>query len=92
MPFEPWRPLFECGARAYYEGDVAAGRQALERLLARPDLPPEIRQQARRNQIFYAAPLSDLVPGVVVQPIDFGVRRGGPASIPASPRLRTAID
>lgn len=47
---------------AYYAGELDTGRRACERLLARPDLTPELEQMVRGNRTWYTQRLEDLVP------------------------------
>lgn len=76
MTDETWRPLFERAVHAFYEGDLAGGREASERLLGRDDLPAAVRLQARRNQTFYAPCLRELAPSVITSSIAVEVPTG----------------
>ncbi|HEU5433709.1 MAG TPA: glycosyltransferase, partial [Thermomicrobiales bacterium] len=71
-----WRPLFQQTIDDYYQGKLDEGREACERLLSLADLPPDIRQQARRNAIFYAPPLAEWVPGLRTLPLVTSVPAG----------------
>jgi tetratricopeptide (TPR) repeat protein len=57
---EWWQPTFQTTIDAYYQGDLASGLTACERLLFLNELPFEIERQTRRNLIFYAPTLRDL--------------------------------
>lgn len=72
----PWRELFQRGIEAYYAGDLDAGRAACEELLSRDGIPEDVRRQARRNQIFYARRLYELVPSATLQSIACRVPAG----------------
>jgi len=56
-----WQSIFQTTVDAYYAGNLHAGLRACERLLSGDGLPPEIERQTRRNLVFYAPKLSDLV-------------------------------
>jgi tetratricopeptide (TPR) repeat protein len=83
---DPWQPLFDATIHSYYAGDLPAGREAAERLLARDDLPEHVRLQARRNQTFYAPPLGEIIPDVharaLVFPTPLGWSRFNPTIAP----------
>jgi hypothetical protein len=46
---------------SYYVGELAAGRRACERLLARPDLSQEVEHMVRANRTWYTPKLEELV-------------------------------
>jgi hypothetical protein len=46
----------------YYAGEIDAGRRACERILATPDLPPDVDAQARQNRTWYTQSLEELLP------------------------------
>jgi tetratricopeptide (TPR) repeat protein len=73
---EWWQDEFQTTINAYYRGDLAAGRDACERLLSIADLPASIDLQTRRNLVFYAPPLAELAPSATIRPIDIVVREG----------------
>jgi glycosyltransferase involved in cell wall biosynthesis len=50
-----WRALDEFSICAYYVGDQAAGRDAVERLLAEGNLPRQHRARVEKNREFFAA-------------------------------------
>src|SRR5215204_1964673 len=56
-----WQSLFQTTVEAYYAGNLDAALRTCERLLSVDGLPPEIERQTRRNLVFYASKLSDLV-------------------------------
>src|SRR5215210_7946859 len=56
-----WQSLFQTTVDAYYAGNLDIGLHTCERLLSVDGLPPEIERQTRRNLVFYAPKLSDLV-------------------------------
>ncbi|HEU0115862.1 MAG TPA: hypothetical protein VFQ80_14350, partial [Thermomicrobiales bacterium] len=58
-----WQPLFQQSIDAYYAGDLAGGRAACERLLSLEGLPPDVREQVRRNAVFYAPQLATWISG-----------------------------
>jgi tetratricopeptide (TPR) repeat protein len=74
--WEPWRPLFDLGVHSFYAGEMKAGRNACEHLLALADVPDEVRLRTRRNQIFYAPRLSELAPSAIIQEIVFETQEG----------------
>lgn len=55
-----WQPTFQTTIDAYYQGCLAAGLSACERLLSLEDIPDEIERQTRRNLVFYAPTLQEL--------------------------------
>ncbi|MFN8590994.1 MAG: glycosyltransferase [Thermomicrobiales bacterium] len=71
-----WQSDFQTTIDAYYQGDVAAGMAAAERLLSADGLPGHVDVQARRNQVFYARPLDELAPSTRKRPIEFPVPEG----------------
>jgi predicted GH43/DUF377 family glycosyl hydrolase/tetratricopeptide (TPR) repeat protein len=71
-----WDPLFQTTVDAYYAGDLAAGRAAVERLLALPDLPPGVETRAHQNLIFYAPTLGEACPSFQARPIEIPVPEG----------------
>jgi tetratricopeptide (TPR) repeat protein len=73
---ELWRSTFQTTIDAYYRGDLAEGREACERLLSVDNLPSTIDLQTRRNLVFYARPLAELMPMATARPIDIAVREG----------------
>lgn len=52
--------LFALCVHAYYVGEFEVGRRACERLLAMPDLPPEVELMVRENRTWYAPTLDEL--------------------------------
>jgi len=52
--------LFSLGIHAFYVGEVDVGRRACERLLALPELPPEIELMTRENRLWYSPRLDEL--------------------------------
>lgn len=73
---ELWRSTFQTTIDAYYRGDFAVGREACERLLSVDNVPSTIDLQTRRNLVFYAQPLAELVPTATARSIDIAVREG----------------
>lgn len=73
---ESWKSLFEIGIRAYYLAEWETGRWACEQFLSQDDVPSDVRERARRNQVYYAQHIAELVPGTVMQPIVFSVPSG----------------
>lgn len=73
---EWWRPTFQRTIDAFYEGDLAAGLAACERLLSGDGLPEEIELQTHRNLAFYAPTLSDLIPATEMRPVALPTREG----------------
>ncbi|MGI9253526.1 MAG: hypothetical protein ACR2J8_07260, partial [Thermomicrobiales bacterium] len=61
MSSESWRPIVDLSIQAFWAGQPDQGRAACEWLLSREDLPEEIAQMTRRNQVFYSQPLADLI-------------------------------
>ena len=76
MAIDPWRPLFDLGVHAYFAGEIEPGRRACEDLLSLDGVPAVVRQQARRNQVFYAPRLAELVPSLAARPVAFPVPDG----------------
>ena len=71
-----WSPLFQRTIDAYAAGDLAAGRDACERILSTIDVPVAIELQTRRNLVFYAPQLEELAPRTVFHPITIPVSDG----------------
>jgi tetratricopeptide (TPR) repeat protein len=71
-----WQPLFQTTIDAYYRGDLAAGRDACERLLSLPGLPDDIELHTRRNRVFYAQRLEELAPSFRAVEVAIPVRDG----------------
>jgi len=71
-----WAPTFQTTIDAYYRGALAEGREACERLLSVDNLPPTFDLQTRRNLVFYAQPLAELLPTATVGPVNIAVREG----------------
>src|SRR5215210_6358270 len=71
---EWWQDEFQTTIDAYYRGDLAAGREACERLLSVADLPTDIDLQTRRNLVFYAPLIDELAPSATTQSINVVVR------------------
>jgi hypothetical protein len=63
LPESSWRPVLQRSIDAFYEGQLAEGRDACLTLLAEPGLPEHIRDLTYRNQTFYAQSLDELVEG-----------------------------
>jgi hypothetical protein len=76
LVMELWRNTFQISIDAYYSGDLERGLDACEALLASDALPPDIELQTRRNLVFYARPLDDLLPGVDTWPVHIPASRG----------------
>lgn len=55
-----WEPLLERSISAYYEGRLAEGRLACDRLLCVPDLPANVRAVTRTNQAHYAQHIGEI--------------------------------
>ncbi|MFN8661663.1 MAG: hypothetical protein U0075_07205 [Thermomicrobiales bacterium] len=68
-----WESEFQATIDAWRSGQVAAGREASERLLRRDDLPDEILLQSRRNATFYLPSLADMAPSFSCMPLEFPV-------------------
>ncbi|HET7093772.1 MAG TPA: hypothetical protein VFI22_09850, partial [Thermomicrobiales bacterium] len=68
--------LFRVSIDAFYDGRLAVGRVACDRLLNLPDLSAPIRAATRANQIFYAPTLAEIAPGLRDAPLDAPVRPG----------------
>lgn len=71
-----WQYDFQTTIDAYYDGRLAMGHDACERLLSLPSLPPDLVQQTRRNQVFYAPRLGELAVTLRARPIDIPVAEG----------------
>jgi tetratricopeptide (TPR) repeat protein len=71
-----WDDLLRVSIDAFYDGRLAEGRLACDRLLNLPDLPANVRSITRANQIFYAPMLAELAPGLREAPLDVPVRAG----------------
>lgn len=69
MP-EIWERVFQTTIDAYYQGDLAAGRDACERLLSLESLPDDIALHTRRNRVFYTQKLEELAPSFQAVKID----------------------
>src|SRR3954447_22705964 len=74
---ESWRKAFQVTIDAYYAGDLKRGAEACEALLTRQDLPLEIELQTRRNSVFYASPLNELLPSVDTWPLHIPMTQEG---------------
>ena len=61
---------------AFYCGELAAGRRATDRILARDDLSPETDIMARTNRLWYGRLIGDLCPAVS-QHINIGPAQDG---------------
>ena len=71
-----WQSIFQTTVDAYYAGNLDAGLRTCERLLSVDGLPPEIERQTRRNLVFYAPKLSDLVARTAASQIELPVPGG----------------
>jgi tetratricopeptide (TPR) repeat protein len=71
-----WQPIFQTTVDAYYAGNLDIGLRTCERLLSGDGLPPEIERQTRRNLVFYAPKLSDLVARTAQSQIELPVPGG----------------
>lgn len=71
-----WQSFFQTTVDAYYAGNLNAGLRTCERLLSVDALPPEIERQTRRNLVFYAPKLSDLVARTAQSQIELPVPGG----------------
>jgi tetratricopeptide (TPR) repeat protein/predicted GH43/DUF377 family glycosyl hydrolase len=71
-----WHSAFQTTVDAYYAGNLEAGLLACNRLLSVDELPTEIELQTRRNMVFYAPRLSDLVTGTAQAQIELPVPEG----------------
>ena len=71
-----WQSIFQTTVDAYYAGNPDAGLHTCEWLLSVGGLPPEIERQTRRNLVFYAPKLSDLVARTAQSEIELPVPGG----------------
>src|SRR5215203_4308270 len=71
-----WERDFQTTIDAYYEGELASGLEACERLLSVADVPSGIDLQTRRNLVFYTKPLGQLIPSMTTQQVDIPVAAG----------------
>lgn len=71
-----WSPVFQQTIDSFYRGELAAGREACERLLSATGLPAYIEEQTRRNAVFYAPLLADVAPSAAHRPIEIPVPEG----------------
>ena len=71
-----WQSIFQTTVDAYYAGNLDAGLHSCEWLLSVDGLPPEIESQTRRNLVFYAPKLSDLVARTAASQIELPVPGG----------------
>ncbi|HEU0115863.1 MAG TPA: hypothetical protein VFQ80_14355 [Thermomicrobiales bacterium] len=71
-----WDELLRLSIDAFYDGRLAEGRLACDRLLNLPDLPPEVRAVTHANQVFYAPTLGEIVPSLREAPLLVPVRAG----------------
>lgn len=70
LPETSWRPVLQRSIDAFYESALDEGIAACLTLLNEPALPAHIRDLTYRNQVFYARPLADLVPGARWQALE----------------------
>jgi hypothetical protein len=71
-----WQSTFQNTVDAYYAGNLEAGLHACDRLLSVDWLPADIELQTRRNLVFYAPKLSDLVARTAQSQIELPVPDG----------------
>lgn len=71
-----WRPTFQVTVDAFYQGELAAGLAACERLLSVETLPSNIELQTHRNLVFYAPALNEIAPATRFVPIEIPHRDG----------------
>jgi predicted O-methyltransferase YrrM len=72
-----WASLLSVSIDAYYDGNLAAGREACDRLLCLPHVPGSVIDETRRNLLFYARPLAEQAEGVEERCLDLGSPEGG---------------
>src|SRR5215211_2888504 len=73
---EPWRELFDLTTQAYYDGRYEAGAEACELLRSREDVPADIEDIVRKNQVFYTPALSALAASTRIVPLQVPVTPG----------------